>query len=326
MRAQLLTLDDAGPRMELREIPDPKPGPGELLVRVRATALNRGEFIRGSRVSPVQAGDSGRPCGMEAAGEVVGLGDGATGFPIGTRVMGRAKAGMAELTLIDTREAMRVPEHMNWEQAAATPIVFLVGYDMVVAGGDLQQGESLLVTGVTSGVGIACVQMAHALGATTIGTSGSTDKLATAKKFGLDHGITTRAPDFAEEVKRLTDGKGANLAINNVGGSVFPEMIRALAYMGRLAMVGYVDRQMKAEIDLEALHTQRLKLFGVSNKLRTAAQRAATVSGFVRDMLPRFASGEIKPAIDRVYAFTEMQAAVEQMIANNHVGKIVVTV
>jgi NADPH:quinone reductase-like Zn-dependent oxidoreductase len=125
---------------------------------------------------------------------------------------------------------------------------------------------------------------------------------------------------------KATDGRGANLMVNTVGGSVFAEGVRALAFEGRMAIVGYVDGRLKSEIDLEALHSKRLRIFGVSNKLRNAEQRGVTVQGFIKDFLPLFASGKLKPAIDRVYDFKDLAAAQARMEADAHVGKIVVRI
>ncbi|MFN2644667.1 MAG: zinc-binding dehydrogenase, partial [Burkholderiales bacterium] len=218
------------------------------------------------------------------------------------------------------------PPNLGWEDAAAVPITFLVVYDMLVQQGGLKAGEWLLVTGVSAGVGVAALLAAKALGAKVIGTSGSATKLEALKRHGLDVGIATRAPNFYQPVMDATGGNGVNLVVNNVGGSVFAETIRVLAYEGRHATVGYVDRVLKAELDIEALHSKRLKLFGVSNKLRNAAQRGVTVQGFTRDWLPLFASGKLKPLVDRVYDFAELPQAVARMEADEHIGKIVVRV
>jgi NADPH2:quinone reductase len=142
--------------------------------------------------------------------------------------------------------------------------------------------------------------------------------------MGLDLAVRTRQPDFSKKVLEATGGKGVDLVVNTVGGSVFAECIRCLGYEGRLATVGYVDGVMKGEMDIEALHSRRLTLFGVSNKMRNAAQRSVTVEGFKRDWLPLFASGRLKPLIDRVYDFKDLPAAKERMQADAHVGKIVI--
>jgi NADPH2:quinone reductase len=183
-----------------------------------------------------------------------------------------------------------------------------------------------LVTGVSAGVGVAALLAGKALGARVIGTSGSQEKLQKLKNLGLDVPIQTRKPDFHDAVLKATGGKGADLVVNNVGGSLFAECVRALGYEGRLATVGYVDGVMKSEIDIEALHTKRLKLFGVSNRMRNAAQRAVTVQGFIRDFLPLFASGKLKPVIDRVYDFKDLPEAKARMESDAHVGKIVVRI
>src|SRR6202008_3746158 len=222
------------------------------------------------------------------------------------------------------QDAIAIPPTLSFEEAAAVPITFLVVYDMLVQQGGLKAGDWLLVTGVSAGVGVAALQAAKALGAKVIGTSGSADKLQKLRPLGLDVAIHTRKPDFHDTVMKATAGKGVNLVVNNVGGTVFAEGIRCLAYEGRLATVGYLDGTMHAEIDLDALHSKRLKLFGVSNKLRTAPQRAATVEGFKRDFLPLFASGKIKPLIDRVYPFDQLPEAKRFMESNAQVGKIVV--
>lgn len=306
--------------LELRDTPQPEAGPGQLLVRVRAAGLNRGEFILGHGLH--KAG-SAKAVGMEAAGEVVACGAGVSGFKPGDRIMGRCGGAFAEYALMDQREAMAMPACLSWEQAAAVPLTSLVVHDMLVLQGHLQPGQWLLIPGVSSGVGVTALTMAKALGAKVIGTSGSQDKLDRLKALGLDLGLCTRQPDFFDAVMQATDGKGVNLVINTVGGSVFAECVRSMAFQGRLATVGYVDGVLKAEIDLEALHAKRLTLFGVSNKLRSADQKAEFVPAFKAQILPLLNEGRITPVVDRVLPFDQLVQAKAVMDANQHLGKIV---
>jgi NADPH:quinone reductase-like Zn-dependent oxidoreductase len=309
--------------LDPRDVAAPKPSAGQILVRTRAAALNRGEFI--ASLGLHAAGAAAKPAGQECAGEVIEVGDGVTAFRPGDRVMGRAPGGFAEQALLDARETMSVPARLSWEEAAATPLVYLVSYDMLYPGGNLAPGEWLLVMGASSGVGVASVQIGKLVGANVIGTSGSAAKLDRLRPLGLDVGIQARGGGFLEAVMKATGGKGADLVVNAVGGTVFAECVRALAFRGRLATVGYVDGVMRSEIDLEALHAKRLRLFGVSNKLRTAPQRAETVAGFVRDLLPALADGRIRPVVDKVFPLADLPAAKAYMESDAQVGKIVVS-
>jgi NADPH2:quinone reductase len=312
MRAYFLQSADDRMNLELREVPTPQPAAHQHLVKIHASSLNRGELIAGHGL--IAAG-AAKPAGQEAAGEVVGSGE---------RVMGRCPGGFAEFGLMDKSDAIPVPPNLSWEEAGAIPLTFMVVHDMLVAQGGLKAGEWLLVTGVSAGVGVAALQAAKAIGAKVIGTSGSGEKLQKLKTVGLDIGIETRKPDFYDAVMKATGGKGVDLVVNNVGGSVFAECIRTLAFQGRLATVGYLDRVMKAELDIDALHAKRLKLFGVSNKHRNAEQRAATVRGFTADFLPYFASGRLKPLVDRVYRFDELPQAKALVESDAHLGKVVI--
>src|SRR3954468_15990481 len=312
MKAYVLRSEPNGTTLELREKPTPQPSPTQLLVKIRAASMNRGELIRGQGL--VKPGAE-KAAGMDCAGEVVGSGE---------KVMGRLPGAFAEFGVMDKQDAIPVPPNLSWEEAAAIPITSNVVYAMLLQQGTLKSGEWLLVTGVSAGVGVAALQASKALGAKVIGTSGSADKLQKLKALGLDVAIATRKPDFHDAVMKATDAKGVNLVVNNVGGTVFAECIRSMAYEGRLATVGYLDGSLKSEIDLDALHSKRLKLFGVSNKLRTAPQRAATVEGFKKDFLPLFASGKLKPLVDKVYSFDELPKAKDHMESNAAVGKIVI--
>jgi NADPH:quinone reductase len=323
MKSYWLKSDSGKTALEFRDVPQPAPGPGQILLKMHAASMNRGELIVGHAV---KAGGPAKAAGGEGAGEVAKLGEGVKGFKTGDRVMGRCSGAFAEYSLMDAREALAMPKNLSWEEAACIPLVFMVVHDMLIAQGKLKAGEWLLVTGISSGVGVAALQTAKALGAQVIGTSGSQEKLEKLQGMGLDVGIRTRVGDFAKTVLEVTGGKGANLVVNNVGGSVFPETIRALAYEGRHATIGYVDGVLHADLDIETLHTKRLTLFGVSNRLRTPEQRAVTVRGFAADVLPFIAQGKIKPVIDRVFPLAELPAAKAYMESNAQVGKIAVRI
>lgn len=309
--------------LQLRDVPVPSPGKGDIVVKVHAAGMNRGELFVGG----VMHGGAEKPGGTEAAGTVHAIGEGVGGISIGDRIMGRVKSpggGFSEFAAIAAHQAIPIPSNMSDEEAASIPVTFLVTYDMLYPYGKLKRGEWLLILGASSGVGVSAIQMGRYIGAKVIGTSGAANKLERLKAAGMDHGIQTRTGNFASEVTEITGGHGADLVINSVGGSVFAEAVKALAHKGRLATVGYVDGVFSAALDLNKLHAHRLELFGVSNSRLGPEDRAETVVGFKRDVMPGFARGELKSIIDRVFPFDEMPAAKAYMESNEQVGKIVI--
>lgn len=323
MKSYWMISDDSGSRLELRDVDTPQPSAGQVLVKMHAASLNRGEFIHGHGL---HAAGSAKAAGMEGAGEIVQVGAGVTHWKTGDRVMGRCPGAFSQYALMDVRETLPVPARLSLQEAASVPLTFLVTHDLLVLQGQLQAGQWLLINGVSSGVGVASLQMAKVLGAQVIGTSGSQAKLDQLAPLGLDLGICTRAPDFQSAVMQATGGQGVQLAVNTVGGTVFAESLRCLTFQGRMGIVGYVDGTLSAPIDLEALHAKRLTIFGVSNKLRTPAQRASGIAQFAAQILPAFADGRIQPLIDRVFDFDAMPQAKAHMESNLHTGKIVLNI
>lgn len=322
MKSCWIITKDHQNHLEFRDVPVPQPKAGEIVIRVQATALNRGELFVGGVVhgGPEKLG------GGEASGVVHAVGEGVSGVKAGDAVFGRVRGGFAEYAVMDAAQIMMKPGCLSWEQAAAVPVSYITAWEMIYQFGKLQKGETMLIMGASSGAGVASIHLAKLIGARSIGTSGSQHKLDQLKTVGLDVGIATRKPDFAAQVRELTGGKGVDLVINGVGGSVFAECLRTLGFRGRLATVGYVDNVFKAEIDLSAVHAWRLEIFGVSNAHLPAAGKAEAARGFRRDVLPALADGRIVPLVDRVYGFDELPAAKERMDSSGMVGKIVVKI
>jgi NADPH:quinone reductase-like Zn-dependent oxidoreductase len=306
---------------EPREVPVPQPKAGEILVKVRAASLNRGEIL--ASISLHRA-DVPHPAGGDCAGEVQAVGEGVTAFKPGDRVLGRARGSFAEFVSMSVQQATLVPQRLTWEQAATVPISSITAYEAICGYGKLKSGETLLVVGAASGVGVVGVQIGKFLGAKVIGVSRSAAKLEKLKGVGLDVGIVASGGGFADKVLEATGGQGVNLSLNLIGGSVFPDLVRSAANQGRIAIIGYLDNQHHAEIDLETVHGKRLQIFGVSNTLLSPAQRAEAMRDFVRDLLPGYADGRITPVIDKVFPFDELLAAKAYVESNAQLGKVVV--
>ena len=307
--------------LDLREVPIPDPAPGQILLRVRATSLNRGDLL--GAIAFHRAAD-GRPAGVDAAGEVHAVGEGVKDFRTGDRVMARARGCFAEYVLVDPALATPIPQRLSWEQAAAIPISYVTAWEALIQYGRLKAGEWLLIAGASSGVVVASLQLGKVLGAKVIGISGSAAKLEKLRGLGLDIGIRARGQDFSTRVLEATVGKGADLAVNLVGGTVFGACQKSLGSFGRLAVVGYVDGIMKTELDLEATHGKRLEIFGISNAPLSPAMRAEATRGFNRDVMPAIADGRIVPVIDRVFPFDQLPMAKAYVESDAQIGKVVV--
>lgn len=307
--------------LELREQPMPQPAQGDMLVRMKAASINRGDIL--ARIHRHSAA-GGRPAGIDGSGEVIDAGGGP--FKAGDRVLFRAHACFSEYAAVSPALAAMVPDNLTWEQAAALPAAYITAWEAVVQFGRARAGEWVLLCGASSGVGVAALQIARSLGARVIGVSGSAKKLAALKALGLDVAVEGRGGVFVEAALQATGGKGVNVAVNLVGGSAFPACVQAAADFGRVIVVGYVDGRMHADVDLEAVHGKRLQISGISNTPLTPAQRAASMAGFMRDVYPALASGAIAPVIDRVFEFDELPAAKAYVETDQFLGKVVVRI
>jgi NADPH2:quinone reductase len=328
MKAMVIIASADGGTLEYRDAPEPTPRPGELLVRVRATGLNRADLAqrRGTYPRPSPGGDSAlNIAGLEAAGEVAELGEDVTGFTIGDRVMAMCAGGYAEYTTIDHRLAVRVTARLSWEEAAAIPVAYMTEHDALITNARLQAGESVLVHAASSGVGIAAIQIAKLWGAKPVmGTSGVSEKLAPLAAQGLERGINYRTENFAEAVLAATNGAGVDVVIDHVGGAHFHGNLQCMALRGRLVSVGRLGGKM-GELDLDFLALRRLQLLGVTFRTRTLEERIAVTQRCAADLLPALADGRLQPLIHRTFPLQDTLIAQDYMASNAHIGKIVLT-
>ncbi len=325
MRA-IVATEPGGPEV-LAEVdrPIPEPGPSEIRVRVRASALNRADLLQRRGAYPAPAGAPADVMGLEYAGEVEAVGSGAGLWSVGSRVMGVVGGGgHSQYVCVHEREAIRIPHNLEWQEAAAVPEAFLTAYDALVRQLDVQVGERLLIHAVGSGVGTAAVQLARTAGVVTFGSSRTAEKLERVRELGLDHAIDTTRDDWPKAVEHGTGGGGVNAILDLVGGSNLPDNLRLLAPRGRIIIVGTVGGS-RAELDLGLVLRKRLHLFGTVLRSRPLEEKIALARDFSETVVPLLAAGRVRPVIDSVLPFERIVEAHRQMEQNRSFGKIVLT-
>lgn len=311
--------------LDFEERPAPTPGPSDILVRVRATALNRADLLQLRGGYPAPPGVPPDVPGLEYAGEVLATGPLVRRFRPGDRVMGLVGGGaFAEQLVTHEREALPIPEHLDFAPAAALPEAYFTAFDALVLQGGLRMGESVLIHAVASGVGSAAAQICRALGARSFGTGRNAGKLSRASAWGVEKTVLCEGspPRFAEAVREATGGRGVDLALELVGGDYLPETLRAMAPRGRVLLVGLVAGR-QASVELDVLLARRLRVTGTVLRGRPPEEKMALAQAAERSLLPLFRSGALTPVVDAVYPMRDAREALARMARNESVGKLV---
>jgi NADPH2:quinone reductase len=311
--------------LRLAERPDPVPGEGEVLIRVRASGVNRPDVLQRKGAYPPPPGASEIP-GLEVAGQIV-AGDAAamaaSGLKAGDRVCALVSGGgYAELCTAPVGQCLPVPAGLSELDAAGLPETFFTVWSNVFMRGALQPGETLLVHGGTSGIGVTAIQLGKAFGARVLATAGSDDKCAACLSLGADHAINYRTQDFVEEARRITDGRGIDVILDMVAGPYVARGVQCLAEDGRLVIIA-VQGGVKSEIDAGLVLRRRLTVTGSTLRPRPVAFKAGIAAQLRRDVWPRLEQGRIRPVVHAVFPAAQAAQAHATMEAGTHVGKIV---
>ena len=313
--------------LRLAERPDPVAGAGEVLIRVAAAGVNRPDVLQRKGHYPVPPGASDLP-GLEVAG-VIESGDAqamaAAGFKVGDRVCALvAGGGYAQRCVAPVDQCLAVPKGLSDIEAASLPETVFTVWSNVFDRAHLKAGETLLIQGGTSGIGVTAIQMAKAAGATVIATAGSDDKCAACIRLGADHAINYRTHDFVDEIRRITDGRGVDVVLDMVAGPYVAREIQCLADEGRLVIIA-VQGGVEAQIDAGAVLRRRLTITGSTLRPRPIAFKAAIARALKTTVWPWIESGRVKPVIHQVFPAEQAAQAHTLMESNRHIGKLVLT-
>ncbi|WP_121257559.1 NAD(P)H-quinone oxidoreductase [Nocardioides ferulae] len=311
--------------LSVAEVPDLQPGPGEVLVDTAATAVNRADLLQRQGFYPPPPGAS-EVIGLECSGTIAALGEGVTGWSVGDQVCALlAGGGYASQVAVPAGQLMPVPAGVDLVTAAALPEVACTVWSNVFMVAALQPGETLLVHGGAGGIGTLAIQLAAALGSRVITTAGSAEKLEACAALGAEVTIDYREQDFVAEVAAATDGRGADVILDNMGAKYLPRNVEALATEGRLVIIG-MQGGTKGELDIARLLAKRGAVIATSLRARPVGEKAAICASVVEHVWPLVAEGRVRPVVHGTMPLEQVADAHRLMADSGHIGKIVLTV
>jgi len=306
--------------VEVREVPKPEPAANEVLIRARASSLNRADLLAASR-------GGGARLGLECAGEIEAVGKDATSFKPGDRVLASAAGGFAEYVVTDAGRVHRIPaNNMTYAQAACLPVALQTMHNAIVTAGRMKRGEALLMQGASSGVGLMGIQIGKLLGASlVIGTSTNAERRARLAQFGCDLALDSGDPKWPEEVKKATGGKGVDVIVDMISGAVANQNLEAAAVLGRIVNVGRLGGN-KGEFNFDLHALKRIDYIGVTFRTRSLDDIRDINRAMRADLWPAVESGKLALPIDKTYPLDDVAEALALMKANAHFGKIAISV
>lgn len=328
MLAAIITRPGGPEVLQVRDTPRPNVGTGEVLVRIRASALNRADILQREGRYPAPPGAAAEIPGLEFAGEVAELGEGVQRWREGDRVFGiAAGGGNAEYIAQSELLLARVPDSLSFTDAAAVPEAFITAHDALATQAGTGVSERVLIHAVGSGVGLAAVQVARAMGAVPYGTARTADKLARGRAYGLQHGVAV-GDDLSvleELVAEWTGGTGMQVILDLLGGPYLPASVRVAAKRGRIVLIGTIAGG-SATLPIGSVLAKRLTIRGTVLRARPMDEKIAATRAFEQAIVPLLSSGVIRPVVDRVFPLREIRAAHELMESNRTFGKVVLAI
>ena len=327
MRAAVITRFGAPDVLEVRDLARPEPGVGEVLVRIRASALNRADLLQREGRYPAPPGWPADVPGMEIAGEVAARGPHVSLWKEGDRVFGIVGGGgNAEFVVTHERTLASIPANLSWTDAAAIPEAFITAHDALVTQAEVRPSERVLIHAVGSGVGLAAVQLARAAGAIPIGDARTADKIERARGVGLEHGFAVADPnEIGARVSSLTNGSGVEIVLDLVGGAYFPASIAAAAPRGRIVLIGTMAGR-EATLPLGVILGKRLVIRGTMLRGRPLEEKIAATRAFAAQVCPLLERGIVRANVDRVFALDAIADAHRYLESNASFGKVVLEI